>query len=223
MIDKIERLLVIAAHPDDETLGCGGLIARTIREGGNANVLIITEGSSTQYPDRPDLIGKKQAEARKALHELGGAHVEFAGLPDMALAAVAPAEVNSPIEDAVRRHRPDCVAVHHRGDLNRDHQLLHQAARVAARPVEGSPPLLIAFETLSSTEWGEISFSPNLYVELSEEDLEKKVTAFAAYETEVRRWPHPRSATAIRHLAGRRGTESGYERAEAFEVVWARW
>ena len=216
----IEKLLVIAAHPDDEVLGCGGLISRTVRNGGDVVVLILTEGSSTQYPDRPDLITKKEEEARAALAALGGGSLEFGGLPDMALSTLAPAEVSGPVEKAVARHRPDWVAVHHHGDLNRDHQVAHEATRVACRPGSGSPRRLISYETLSSTEWGPGLWRPDLYVSLEAGDVARKVEAMECYETEVRSWPHPRSGPAIRHLAATRGAQAGFNAAEAFSTVW---
>ncbi len=216
------NVLVIAAHPDDEVLGCGGLLARTVREGGNAHVLILTEGCSTQYPDQPEMIERKVEEAGRAMAELGGIPVEFVGLPDMALSTLPPAEVNDPVAAAVARLNPDWVLVHHIGDLNRDHAVAHEAARVACRPGPERAPRLLSYETLSSTEWGGIPYDPNTFVELREEDLKRKMAALGAYSNEVRPWPHPRSAKAIEHLAHVRGMQSGTALAEAFVSVWER-
>lgn len=216
------RVLVVAAHPDDEVLGCGGLLARTIREGGEATVVVLTEGCSTQYPDQPELVSQKQEHARRAMNELGGASIEFVGLPDMALSTLPAARVNDPVADAIQRHRPEWVLVHHFGDLNRDHGVVHEAARVACRPGPDSPTRLLSYETVSSTEWGIQPFEPNLYVSLTEADLERKVTAFCAYESEVRPAPHPRSPETIRHLAHLRGSQAGVALAEAFHLIWER-
>lgn len=216
------KILVVAAHPDDEVLGCGGLLARTVREGGQATVVVLTEGCSTQYPDRPDLIEGKKQHARAAMEALGGGTVEFVGLPDMALSTLPAAQVNDPVTEAVRRHRPEWVVVHHSGDLNRDHGVVHEAARVACRPGPDSPSRLLAYETVSSTEWGIQPFEPNLYVSLQQADLERKVQAFCEYESEVRPAPHPRSPETIRHLAHLRGSQAGVELAEAFRIVWDR-
>ena len=216
------RLLVIASHPDDEVLGCGGLLARTKREGGEFAVLILTEGSTTQYPDRPDLVEKKEVEAANAVGRLGGGELEFARLPDMALSTLAPAEVSAPIERMISEFRPMWVLTHHGGDLNRDHQVAHEATRVACRPRDAESPRLLTYETVSSTEWGTQPFEPNVFVRVSEEDLTRKVDAFAAYETEMRPAPHPRSPETIRHLAALRGSQSGMPLAEAYRSVWER-
>ncbi|MGE3166687.1 MAG: PIG-L deacetylase family protein [Planctomycetota bacterium] len=216
------KILVVAAHPDDEVLGCGGLMARTLREGGEAVVLILTEGCSTQYRGEPHRIDDKKRHARSAMELVGGAAVEFVGLPDMVLSTLPPAQVNDPVTAAVVRHRPQWVLVHHSGDLNRDHGVVHEAARVACRPGPGSPSRLLTYETVSSTEWGVQPFEPNLYVSLQHEDLERKVRAFCAYESEVREAPHPRSPETIRHLAHLRGSQAGLHLAEAFRIVWER-
>ena len=216
------RLLVIAAHPDDEVLGCGGLLSRTRREGGEAAVLVLTDGCSCQYPGRPELVGERQDEARQAMEELGGIDIEFVGFPDMGLVNLPPAEVNAPVAAAVTRLEPDWVLVHHGGDLNRDHTVAHEAARVACRPGAGPCPRLLSYETLSSTEWGGMAFQPDLFVALEQVDLERKIAALSAYATEVRPFPHPRSTRAVEHLAGLRGAQAGVVRAEAFHTVWQR-
>ncbi len=216
------HLLVVAAHPDDETLGCGGLIARNRREGGEVTVVVLTEGSTTQYPDDPEMVFQKETETRRALDALGGARVEFCGLPDMALSTLEPARVNDAVTQAVERHRPDWVLVHHHGDLNRDHQVAHEAARVACRPGAVAVERLLAYETLSSTEWGVIPFDPVVFVALKSQDLERKLHGLDAFKSEIRPWPHPRSRTAVENLARLRGAQAGVPLAEAFQLVWER-
>lgn len=216
------RLLIVAAHPDDEILGCGGLAARTLREGGEVAVLVLTEGCTAQYPGRDDLIQRKEEEARSALEILGGGEITFARLPDMALSTLPPAAVNAPVAAAVETHRPDWVLTHHVGDLNRDHEVAHLAARVACRPTPRAAPRLLAYETPSSTEWGTGPFVPDFFVELREGDLERKVEALRAYETEIRGAPHPRSPEHIRNLARLRGVQCGSQLAEAFRSIWER-
>ncbi|MFQ5653330.1 MAG: PIG-L deacetylase family protein, partial [Planctomycetota bacterium] len=195
---------------------------RTLREGGRAAVLILTEGSSAQYPGRLDLIASKAEDARRAVERLGGAELQILGLPDMKLSTLPPAAVNDPVTEAVRRHRPDWVLAHHPGDLNRDHAIAHEAARVACRPGPEKAPRLLAYETLSSTEWGVAPFVPSLFVALEEDDLERKIAAFEEYQSEVRPAPHPRSAETIRSLARLRGAHAGVAHAEAFRLVWER-
>ncbi len=172
--------------------------------------------------DQPELLARKEEEALRAMAVLGAVTVEFARLPDMRLSMLPPAEVNRRVEHAVRAQSPDWVLVHHEGDLNRDHAIAHEAARVACRPRNGFLPQLLAYETLSSTEWGTGSFQPNTFVTLESVDLEKKIAAFHEYGLENRPSPHPRSVEAIEALARLRGVQAGVERAEAFRLVWQR-
>jgi LmbE family N-acetylglucosaminyl deacetylase len=219
----VTRILVVAAHPDDEVLGCGGLLARTLREGGEATVLVVTEGATTQYPGREDLVERKEEEARNAMRVLGGAAIVFLGLPDMRLTTLPPAEIAVPIADAVRARRPDWVLTHSPRDLNSDHRVVHEATRVACRPTPGHLPRLLSYEVLSSSEWGYGNFDPTFFVALADEDVERKIAAFGAYRTEVRPWPHPRSPEAICNLCRVRGSQIGVGAAEAFRLEWDRY
>ena len=131
-------------------------------------------------------------------------------------------EVIKSVEQVVSEVRPDIVYTHHGGDLNRDHGLAHEAARVACRPTEEYCPRLLAYETPSSTEWGAPPFTPGLYVTLEPGDIDRKVTAFEAYRSEVRPAPHPRDPELIRQRARVRGSECGALHAEAFVTIQER-
>lgn len=222
MIRLPERMLVVVAHPDDEVLGCGGTIAEVNARGGQAMVLVLSEGSSAQYPDRPDLIEQKREEATAAVASLGGAEVRFCDLPDMRMILSAPSDLVAPISAAITDFEPDWLVTHHSADLNSDHRAVHEAARVAARPVDAAAPSLLSMEVPSSTEFGYETLQPNLHVPLTPDSLDAKCAALACYATEVRAYPHGRSTEAVRALAAYRGFTSGSDIAEAFTLVWAR-
>jgi LmbE family N-acetylglucosaminyl deacetylase len=221
------RVLVIAAHPDDEVLGCGGTVARLADEGAEVHAHILGEGITSRYRVRAEA---DQAEIQE-LHEraqlagrvLGSATVMVHDLPDNRFDELALLDVVKLVEEWIERLVPDTVYTHHGGDLNIDHQIVHRAVLTATRPVGGSPVRdVYAFEVPSSTEWSfqrlEPAFRPNVFVDISE-TLGRKVQALLAYETEVRPYPHPRSPEAIEAGAHRWGSVAGFQAAEAFELV----
>ncbi len=219
-----KNILIVAAHPDDEILGCGGAIARLVREGARAVTLILGEGITSRDGDEKSAksaLKELREQAVEANRRVGVDEVIFRGLPDNRFDTVSLLEIVKEIEGVMARLRPDLVLTHHRGDLNIDHQITHQAVLTAARPLPGaSVRAIFAFEVLSSTEWspGPVPFSPNLYVDVSE-TLRMKVEAMEAYAGEIRVFPHPRSRRGIEALAARRGAEVGVAAAEAFDLV----
>ena len=222
MISLPGRLLVVVAHPDDEALGCGATIAEVNAQGGEVMVLILSEGATTQYPDRPDLVEQKRREAVCALEALGGGQLRLADLPDLRMALHPPAEVAAPITAAIEDFEPGWLITHHGSDLNSDHRVVHEAARVAARPNSRTAVSLLTMEVPSSTEYGYQAPQPNVVVPIDPRSLEAKCTSLRCYESEIRPYPHGRSIEAVRALAAYRGYTSGCELAEAFELVWAR-
>jgi LmbE family N-acetylglucosaminyl deacetylase len=217
----MSRVLVIAAHPDDEVLGMGGTIAVHADRGDAIRVLVVTDGSSTQYPGDAEIRERKEREALAAARELGVTDYVHLDLPDMRLDTIAHVDVNRVVEEHVRDHAPEVVyAV--QPDVNLDHRLLFDAVAVATRPTPGQPVRrLLTYAPTSSTEWtpAPVSwFLPNWYVDITS-TLERKVAAFAHYETERRDYPHPRSERAIRATAAHHGTACGCEYAEPFVLV----
>ncbi|MBX0288255.1 PIG-L deacetylase family protein [Haloarcula salinisoli] len=212
-------VLCVAAHPDDEVLGAGGTLAKHAAAGHEVTVLVVTEGTTAQYDDE-SLIEQKREEARACAERLGVADVRFGDLPDMRLDTVAHVEVNAVIEAAVDDVEPDVVYTHSPHDVNKDHAALAESTRVATRPGSGVERVL-AYEVPSSTGWAggdSERFQPTTYVEVTDY-IDRKVEAFEAYGTETREYPHPRSERAIRALGDTRGTEAGFEVAEAFQLV----
>lgn len=223
-----DTVLVVAAHPDDEVLGCGGTIARHVRQGDRVAVIILAEGVTSRAAARD--AGKDKgalqalaAAARRACAILGVQDVTLHDFPDNRMDSLALLEVVKVIEHHVDRLQPQVVYTHHGGDVNTDHCITYQAVITACRPQpDCCVKKILCFETPSSTEWQPpllgATFSPNWFVDISGV-LPTKAEALAAYETELRQWPHPRSVKAIEHLAGWRGAMVGVEAAEAFEVA----
>jgi LmbE family N-acetylglucosaminyl deacetylase len=217
-------IAVVAAHPDDEVLGCGATIARHALAGDQVHILIVSEGITSRAAERSRTKAQMQlsdlAECAKKAHEiLGSASLEMLALPDNRLDGVDLLDVVKPIETFLNSVRPETVYTHFPADLNVDHRMVSEAVQVACRPVPGSRvKQLLLFEVASSTEWrvaSPVSFSPNFFVEISA-TLEIKKRALHAYASEMRPWPHARSLEAIDALAKWRGASAGVTAAEAF-------
>lgn len=219
------RVLVVAAHPDDEVLGCGATLARLADAGARVSILILGEGATSRQDERrpaevADALEELSGSARRAAEVLGAREVWTEGLPDNRFDTVALLDVVKRVEAAKARANPTLVLTHHAGDLNVDHQVTQRAVLTAFRPLPGEEPAdLYAFEVLSSTEFAGpaagSAFLPDTYVDV-EATLERKVEALRCYASEVRPDPHPRSPEAVRHLAAVRGRQVGRRAAEAF-------
>jgi len=217
----VTRVLVFAAHPDDEVLGMGGTIAVHVDRGDEVRVVVVTDGSSTQYPDDAEIRARKEDEALRAATELGVTDYVHLDLPDMRLDTLPHVEVNGVVEEHVRDFAPERVYTPH-PDVNRDHRVLFDSVAVATRPVpDRTVRRLLTYAPTSSTEWTPAAlnwFVPNWFVEVTS-TVERKVAAFAHYETERREYPHPRSERAIRAASEFYGASCGCEHAEPFVLV----
>jgi LmbE family N-acetylglucosaminyl deacetylase len=215
-----ERVLVVAAHPDDETLGCGGTIARLADQGADVNIAYLADGVSGRGKlDKAELDARRGA-ARKSCEILGAKAPSFLDFPDNRMDTLPRLEPIQAVEALIREHRPDTLLTHHAGDLNIDHRRVHEAVTTACRPQQGHPVrTLLFFEVASSTEWqppgSGAPFLPNWFFDISDQ-LDAKLAALDAYAHELRRWPHPRSRKGIEHLARWRGACVGCDAAEAF-------
>jgi LmbE family N-acetylglucosaminyl deacetylase len=223
MFNNIHTALVVAAHPDDETLGCGGFLAKLSYGGVNICVLLLGEGpTSRSIIDNSSQIVKKESysAARNAAAILGITDVRFASLPDNRFDTIPLLEITKSIEMIGEEIQPDLILTHFTGDLNIDHEITHRAVMTAFRPLPNTKPVsILSFEVLSSTEYASpehgVHFQPNVYIDIAD-FLAKKKDALALYTSETRPWPHPRSREAVEHLARLRGSQCGREAAEAF-------
>lgn len=217
--------LVVAAHPDDEVLGCGATIARLATEGWQVHVLIVAEGATSRSAERDPSMHRgalsdlaKCAEAANGI--LGSNSIKLCALPDNRMDGVVLLDVVKLVEAEIERYKPSLVLTHHAGDVNVDHRVLHDAVIAACRPQPQHPVKnLLFFEVPSSTEWrpaaSGMHFSPNYFYDVTDY-LAQKLEALRAYESEMRSFPHPRSIEAVEHLARWRGATIGCEAAEAF-------
>ncbi len=219
-------ILVIAAHPDDEVLGCGGTLIKLAREGAEIHLAFLADGIGARNPDatqRQAELDQRRAAARVAADILGAASVHFDDLPDNRLDGVPLLDLTQRVEVLIARHRPVTLFTHHGGDLNIDHRRTHQAVMTACRPQSGHPVrTLLCFEVPSSTEWqppgSGTPFTPNWFVDIGA-TLDGKLAALTAYAAEVRDWPHPRSREGVEYLARWRGASVGCQAAEAFMLA----
>jgi LmbE family N-acetylglucosaminyl deacetylase len=220
-------VLVIAAHPDDEILGCGGTMARLLAQGQDVKIAILGEGMTSRYRKREDadrcLLTNLREHSRRAADVLGVKDLFLYDLPDNRFDTIPMLDVVKIVEELVQKHSPHTIFTHGCADLNVDHSITHRAVLTATRPIEGHCVRnLYVFEIPSSTDWSfhrmTPSFQPNTFFNI-ESTLEAKKRAMACYETEVQDFPPPRSLVGLEVVARRWGTVVGCEAAEAFELV----
>ena len=221
------NVLVIAAHPDDEVLGCGGTIARLASEGHTISILILGEGITSRYPNRSvlptDEISALHANSREVARLCGAREVELHDFPDNRFDTVPLLEVVKVINASIERVQPEIVFTQHGGDLNGDHATTFRATLIATRPVQGqSVRAVYGYEVASSSEWafGQFApiFVPNVFWNI-ESFVEVKIAAMQLYDSEARHFPHPRSPESLRARAVHWGTVVGCNAAEAFVLV----
>jgi N-acetylglucosamine malate deacetylase 1 len=215
------KVLVIAAHPDDEVIGAGGAIARHVARGDEVSWCVVTEGYDPPWP-KPVL-----EAARTQVHEvresLGIARVFFCGFPTVKLNTVPYRELSSALQGVVDEVRPEIVYTTPGNDVNQDHRLVFESTLVATRPLPGSSVRrLLCYEIGPTAGFGTpnsaVAFAPNVFVDISR-FLEAKLNAMRCYGTELREYPHPRSLQAIELFARERGLRVGLAAAECFELI----
>lgn len=222
------RVLIVAAHPDDEVLGCGGTISRLVKEKHNVKILILGEGVTSRYEERKkadmSLVETLEKKSRKAAACMGVEDISFCRLPDNRFDTMPLLDVVKKVEKAVESFRPELVYTQHGGDLNIDHAITFRAVMTALRPLKGTcVKELYGYEVASSTEWAfqqfEPSFKANVFIDISK-TLKDKIKAMKVYESETRSFPHPRSPKALESIAARWGSVAGMEAAEAFQLIF---
>ncbi len=214
------KVLVVSAHPDDEILGVGGTILRHKEQGDDVYVCIVTKAYEPDW--KKEYIEGKRKEADMVDRLMGIKKRYWCDFPTVRLNTIPSGEFNKKIADVINDVDPDVVYTHFEYDINEDHGKVFTAVMIATRPVGKKKRRVLCFETMSSTEWNNKAFIPNVYVDISKH-IEKKVRAFSCYASEVRQPPHPRSLEGVRVWAKKRGYEICTEYAEAFMLVREVW
>ncbi|WP_434581395.1 PIG-L deacetylase family protein [Sulfurimonas sp. NW15] len=220
-----KKILIIAAHPDDEVLGCFGTVARLIKEGYEAYTLILGEGKTSRDKKR-EIENKKNelwvlnSEIKKANSIIGIKKVFVESFPDNRFDSVDLLDIVKVVSKVKEDIKPDIIFTHYENDLNIDHRITYQTVITATRPMEEeSVKEIYSFEVLSSTEWNyPLSFSPDTFYDIST-TLSLKIEAMKAYDSELCKYPHPRSLEGIELNAKHRGMRIGKEYVEAFKCV----
>lgn len=209
-----ERVLCVCAHPDDETLGIGGTLARHSAEGDTVMVACLSNGVGSRGNNDETVIARRKMFIA-ALNLLGIDRYAIGEYPDNKFDTLPLLKICKLVEDIIRSFEPSIIYTHHRGDLNVDHRVTHKAVNVACRPKPGqSVRQLLYFEVPCSTAWG-TGFEPNHWSEIN---IVVKLEAVRCYPTEIMEPPHPRSIEGISTLAHWRGQQVGIGPAEAFMV-----
>lgn len=225
-----KTVLAIAAHPDDEILGCGGTMTKFADRDDDVHILFLSSGVGARDDD-PSKGGDERAQRRQAAtvaaKTVGARPPRFVDFPDNQMDSVPLLDIVKTIEAAVSEIAPQIVFTHHYGDLNIDHQRVCEATLTACRPIPGSPVKRIyAYEVLSSTEWATSLpnriFVPNCFIEITKQ-MDTKLAALVCYENEMRPQPHARSIEAVEAQARLRGASVGVPRAEAFVAIREIW
>lgn len=221
-----KRILIVAAHPDDEVLGCGGTVARLSKEGHTIYTLILGEGITSRdnnirnIKKRENEIINLKNYAEKANELLGVKKLFFHNFPDNRFDTVPFLDLVKVIEKIKNNIKPEIIFTHYEKDLNIDHQITYKAVITATRPTkEETVKEIYSFEIPSSTEWNyPLSFSPNVFYDISE-TIDVKLRALEEYKTELREYPYPRSLDGIKLIAKNWGMKVGLEYAEVFKVI----
>lgn len=219
-------ILIIAAHPDDEVLGCGGTISKLVSQNKQIFVAILGQGLTSRKNDPNETsqkeISKLKSQSKNAMEFLGVSDLHMFDFPDNRFDTVPLLEIVKTIEDLVKKIQPRIIFTHHAGDLNIDHTITHRAVITATRPMNDCPVKeILAFEVPSSTEWSfeeTNQFVPNYFIDITGH-LDRKTTALNYYTSEIQQFPHPRSNRYVEALAEIRGSAVGRQHCEAFSLI----
>lgn len=229
MTSRANKVLVIAAHPDDEVLGCGATIAKHSQIKDQVWVLILGEGITSRKnlkeSQKNNLLKRLNGDAQKADKILGVSRLILEHFADNKFDSVPLLEIIHKIEAVIDDCQPQMIYTHSKADVNIDHRRTLEAVEAVIRPQPGSKiGQVLSFEIPSSTDWNFVrnTFTPNHFVSIEEKFLNRKIKALQAYHSEIRLFPHPRSIKYLQALATIRGGQAGYNLAEAFEVILQR-
>ena len=227
-IIKHKKVLIIAAHPDDEVLGCGGFLAK-YNSSIDSTILFVGEGSSCRYElnkskerVKQDILIRRES-AKSAAKCLGINNIIFNNLPCGRFDTVPIIDINKMIENHINKINPDIIFVHDPGDVNNDHKIVYRSTIMASRPSSTCKvKTVMSYEVPSSSECSfdtKDIFTPNIFIELNKDQIRRKWEALSSYITEVSEFPFPRSEEGLMTFAKYRGMQVGYEYAEAFKLI----
>jgi len=226
IIDSNQKVLIVAAHQDDEVLGCGGLIVKLLKKGAKIKVLTLGDGVSSRFKSKSlknikvqKAIKKRTIEAKKALKFLGINDYYFGKYPDNRLDEIPILDVIRMVEKHIGEFKPNVILTHNQFDTNVDHQISYKAVEVATRPTRtNSVKKVYTFEIIGSGDWTyNKRFVPTTYINI-EKEFKKKIDAWKFYASELQPFPFPRSIEGIKNLAMYRGMQSGQIMAEAYKL-----
>jgi len=225
----MNNVLIIAAHPDDEVLGCGATIPKLVDRGAHVFIALLSKGITSRYINPKDVPADKIAKikecANTAAQIMKAEDIVLYDFPDNRFDTVPLLDIVKTVDELIQKIKPKIIYTHHGGDLNIDHAITFKAVLTATRPMKGNLlKKLYSFEVASSTEWAfgryYPIFRPNVFVDVNN-TLKFKIEAMKCYQTEVKSFPHPRSTESIKAVAKKWGTTVGLHAAEAFELVWS--
>ena len=216
----MKKILVVCAHPDDETLGLGGTLANYSKKGNEIMVLVLATGQFTR-DDSTKGITKRKNQCKKACSILGINKIKFLEYKDQNLEFIPLTEITKKIEVEINNWKPSIIYTHFWEDANQDHRRTYEAVLVATRPTaEFFVNKVICFETPSSTDWAKNNsyFNPNLFVDISDV-VNKKIKAFSQYKNEIQKYPASRSKESLLTRAQYWGSKIGVNAAESFVIL----
>lgn len=214
-------VLVVAPHPDDEILGAGGTMAKLADAGREVHVCIVTRGKPPAFSEK--MIATTRDEAARAHAHIGVSHVHWMDHTAADLDSLPHKDLNASLGALIKEVDPSVLILPHVGDIHLDHQLIFLSGLVGARPHQAEfPHTVLAYETLSETNWNapylSPAFLPNVYCDISD-TIDRKLDAFALFESQARQPPHERSVESLRALATLRGATVHAHAAEGFVLI----
>ena len=207
------NILIIAAHPDDEVLGMGGTIKKRSKKN-KIHLCVVTEGASAQYRNK-NMIKIRKDSCIKSGKILGISTFDFLEFEDMKLDSIPSLKINQKLEKIIKKYKPEIIYTTPKNDLHKDHQIVFESSLVVSRPYSSKIKNIFAYEIPGIVKK---SFTPTVYEDISKE-ISFKIKAFKIYESEIEKFPHPRSIKSIESLSLQRGMESGLKNAESFELI----
>ncbi len=215
------KSLIIAPHPDDEVLGVGGTLLRRRAEGGEIGLIIMTE-MKTENGYSQEAVNKRRIEIEKIVNFMGFGFLAELKFATSSLDQVPRASIVNKIADAIKQFGPQEIFVPHFSDVHSDHRVTFEAASSSLKWFrQPNVKRILSYETVSETGFGlnlNLDFQPNVFVDI-EKYLERKVEALNLYASETGNHPFPRSVETLSALATLRGSSSGFNAAEAFQLL----